>query len=407
MSRFSYQAILPSGQRVSGSMNARDRHDALGQLVHRGYHPLTMETLEKNSSDVGRSFFNLWHRVTRSDLAVFTRQLASLLKAGLTIVQALNTLRSQCDNPRLAGIIQDMEDKLQRDGGSFAETLDDHPQIFDAVYRGLIRAGEEGGTLTKVLTDLAQHLSQSAKLRRQVIGAFIYPVFLLLLGAAAVFVLMAFVIPRFQELFISFNSQLPGPTRVLILISGFMANWWWAIVTAIAFAILLVIAGLRKIAIRTRVDRMLLRVPVLGVMFLKLEIARLSQTLAALLQGGVPILDALRITADTVKNLTLRATFSTITKRVSAGEDLALSMETSGQYPSLVINLLKTGEETGELPEMLKEVSDIYEDEAERAVTGAVKLLEPILICVMGIIIAGIIAAVILPIFRVNVMAEG
>lgn len=406
MSRFQYQAIQTSGQRVQGSLHARDRHEALGQLIQRGYHPLAVEAVDENRSDLRRSLVNLRHWVTRTDLAVFTRQMAALLKAGLTVLQTLRTLREQCGNPRLTRIIQDMEEKLQRDGGTLAEALEDHPRIFDGVYRGLVHSGEEGGNLVRVLSELGRHLSQTARLHRQVVAAFIYPLFLLILGTIAVFVLMTFVIPRFQELFASFGSTLPAPTRILITISSFLAAWWWLILAVVTVVILLVIILLRRPIVRKQVNLKVLKLPVLGSMLLKLELVRLSRTLAALIQGGLPILEALRITDNTLRNQAVRASLAVVYRSVSAGEGLAAGMEKSRIYPSLALNLVRTGEETGELPEMLGELSEIYEDEAERAVTAAVKLLEPVLICGMGVLIAGIIAAVILPIFRVNMMAS-
>lgn len=406
MSRFQYQAIQTSGQRVQGSLRARDRHEALGQLIQRGYHPLAVEAVDENRSDLRRSLVNLRHWVTRTDLAVFTRQMAALLKAGLTVLQTLRTLREQCGNPRLTRIIQDMEEKLQRDGGTLAEALEDHPRVFDGVYRGLVHSGEEGGNLVRILSELGRHLSQTARLHRQVVAAFIYPLFLLILGTIAVFVLMTFVIPRFQDLFASFGSTLPAPTRILITISGFLADWWWLVLAAVTAVILLVIILLRRPIVRHQVDRRVLQFPVLGSMLLKLELVRLSRTLAALIQGGLPILEALRITDNTLRNQAVRASLAVVYRSVSAGEGLAAGMEKSKIYPPLALNLVRTGEETGELPEMLGELSEIYEDEAERAVTAAVKLLEPVLICGMGVLIAGIIAAVILPIFRVNMMAS-
>jgi type IV pilus assembly protein PilC len=365
-----------------------------------------MEAVGQSFSGTGKFTWDSLRRITVSDLAVFSRQLASLLKAGLPMVQALKALHQQCTNARLARIIQDIEDKLSRDGGTLSEALEDYPRVFNGVYQGLIHAGEEGGRLVEVLNNMAKHLGQSARLKRQVVGAFIYPLFLLVLGTTAVFVLMTFVIPKFQELFASFGGDLPAPTRILISISDFMAAWWWVVLMALLAVVLLVVVGLRKSNIRLNFDRSLLRVPVLGAMFLKLEVARISRTLSALLNSGIPILESLRITSDTVKNLAVKATFTSMTRGVSVGEGLAKPMDKSGIYPPLVINLIRTGEETGELPEMLIELSDIYEDEAERAVTGAVKLLEPSLICIMGGIIAGIVAAIILPIFRANFMVN-
>jgi general secretion pathway protein F len=239
-----------------------------------------------------------------------------------------------------------------------------------------------------------------------VIGAFIYPSFLLLLGATAVFVLMTFVIPRFQDLFRAFGQALPWPTQALIAVSGFLSFWWPGVLVAILVAVVGTAVILHRPSLRKRVDRMLLRLPVLGGMFLKLEMSRIARTLGALLKGGVKILPALRITAQTVRNQAIGASFATISDRVSGGSGLGAAMQEVKLYPPLVINLVSTGEDTGRLPEMLTELSSIYEDEAERAIAGAVKLLEPLMIVTMGIVIASIVAAVMLPIFQANVMVE-
>lgn len=403
MSQFSYLAIRGGGQRVSGTLRSRDRHEAVRKLMEMGYHPLTIETAG-NSTGGGIQFkhavFLCIHRVRTIDLAVFTRQLASLLKAGLPVLQALSTLRKQVDHKGLVRVIEDMEASIGQDAMSLGEALAEHPKVFDPVYRGLVRSGEESGRLVEVLENLADHLSKSAKLRGQVLGAFIYPIFLLLIGTTAIFVLMTCVIPKFQELFDSLGQQLPLPTIVLIAISGFLENWWWAVVGGLTVAVLAGMAALRHQHLREQVDRTLLRLPVLGGMFLKLEVARVAHTLAALLQGGVRIIEALRVTGETARNTAIRRTFEPMTQAVSTGQTLAEAVEKAKVYPPMVLNLIRTGEDTGELPEMLQELAAIYEDEAERAVNGAVKLLEPTLIVVMGLIIAGIVAAVILPIFH-------
>jgi len=346
MTRFAYSAILESGRRVSGTVSSLDRREAIRRLLQRGYHPVTVEPLKKGSTSEGWLGRNAFNRVTRSDLAVLTRQLASLLKAGLPVTAALEMLRQQVQHRRLERIVRDVEEKLRRDGGGLADALDEHPHVFDAVYRGLVRSGEQGGNLITVLNDLSVVLARSAKLRSQVWAAFIYPIFLLLLGGAAVFILMTFVIPR----------------------------------------------------------RGVLALPILGGMFTKLEVSRIARTLSALLAGGVRILDALHITGQTARNLAIRATFAPMIRRVSGGEGLGEAVAKAGLFPALMVNLIRTGEQTGELPAMLGELAEIYDAEAERAVAGAVKLLEPTLIILMGGLIATIVAAVMLPIFQANAM---
>jgi len=404
--KFRYSAVLESGQRVTGTMESRDRRDALRQLLDRGYHPLAVDAPESGGSRVRRVIRRVFLRIGASDLAVFARQLAALLKAGLPLSTALSTLVSQCESRHLVSVIQDIEQQLSREAGSLADCLEAHPDVFDSVFRGLVRAGETGGNLTDVLDNLAGHLSQSSKLRGRVLGAFIYPAVLVLLGVSAVFVLMTFVIPRFQEMFASFEQSLPWLTEVLIKVSDFMANWWWGVLGALLLSVLLCVAALNRPPIKLKVDRLLLKCPVLGRMFLKVEISRISRTLGALMCNGVPILEALRITGETAKNLAVRFTFHSMIKGVSEGSSLASVAKNAGVYPPLMLNLIRTGEETGELPQMLEELSAIYEDEADRAVTNAVKLVEPVLIVVMGSIIAAIVAAVMLPVFQANIMVE-
>lgn len=404
MSRFAYTAMSDLGQRRQGTVRSRSPQEAARKLLEMGYHPVSVEPLDGASVAGRRSAFRVFRRVRITDLAVITRQLAALLKAGLPLIQTLSTLHRQCSSRRLADVLGEIEESLTQDAGTFSDALDSYPEIFDPVYRGLVRSGEQSGNLAEVLQQLSGHLGQSAKLRGEVRGAFIYPAFLLVLGSGAVFVLMSFVIPKFRDLFTSFGRTLPWPTRVLMNVSTFMASWWWAVLAGAVAALLLVLAMLRRPRVREWTDLRLLRLPVVGSMLQKVEIARISHTFAVLLNSGVPILSCISITRDTARNLALRATFAPIGDAVAAGEPLAGAMERTGLYPPLVISLIRTGEDTGELPEMLIELSKIYEDEASRTVTGAVKLLEPVLIVFMGGIIAGIVAAVILPVFRANLM---
>lgn len=406
MSRFSYSAVLDSGQRVRGTLRCTDRHQAARLLVSKGCHPLEISASQAGAWTVAGLRQRLSDRVGSGQLAVFTRQLASLLKAGLAVVPALAALKRQSENRRLVQIIEELQESLATEGGQLSDALDDHPRVFSPVYRSLVRSGEESGNLVEVLQDLAAYLSRSARLRGQVIGAFIYPTFLLLLGTAAVFVLMTFVIPRFADLFRSFGRDLPAPTRCLIVVSGFFSHWWPAVLAALAGGCLAAAVALRQPIIRKKADWFLLHLPVLGGMCLKIEIARLARTLGALLTGGVRILAAIRITGQTAGNLTIRDSFTAIREAVATGKPLASALADHACYPALLINLVRTGEETGQLPEMLAELSALYEEEAERAISGAVKLLEPILIVGMGIVIASIVAAVMLPVFQANAMIQ-
>lgn len=215
---------------------------------------------------------------------------------------------------------------------------------------------------------------------------------------------MSFVVPKFEVLFTSLGQELPWITRALITASLFLARFWWAVILGGVAGAASLLSAMRQKAVRLRLHRSLLTLPVFGPMFMKLEVARITRTLASLIDSSIRIIEALRITAETVKNDALRATFASIIRDVSGGASLAESFEKSGLYPKILINLIRTGERTGELPEMLGELSTIYEEEAERAVNGSVKLLEPMLIVIMGMIISGIVAAILLPIFRANAL---
>lgn len=406
MARFSYHAVLITGQRTQGTLRCSDRREAIERLLARGIHPLQLERLADSMSNGGNVWQIIRQRVSTSQLAVFTRQFAALLKAGLPMVKALATVRRQLAGGHLVSILEEIEQNISADGVTLAEALGQYPRVFKPVYRGLVHAGEDSGNLVETLEELAGYLSRSAKLRGQVFGAFVYPCFIVFLGFSAVFVLMTFVIPKFKELFESFGGNLPLPTKVLISASGFMAEWWWAVLMSLMILITSSIAISRTPRVKSRLHMILLRIPIMGEMILKLELCRIARTLSSLLQGGVRILEALEIAGQSARNLAVSQVFPAVIRSVSNGETVATAFERVERFPPLMISLIRTGEETGRLGEMLLELADIYEDEAERAVTAGTKLIEPVLIVIVGGIVAAILAAVMLPIFEANTMVS-
>jgi len=402
---FAYTAVTDTGTRTRGTLRSQDRREALAQIVSRGMHPLLVEAVADDGLAKG-SWRSPFRRVKTRELAVFARQLAALLKAGLPVVQALSTLRKQCQSKALKAVLEDIGDTLHQEGGTLADAMGKHPKVFSAVFQGLVRAGEEGGNLVEVLSNVAEYLGKSAKLRGQVMAAFVYPAFIMLMGTAAVFVLMTVVIPRFQELFLSFGQQLPWPTRMLLAVSGFLGQWWYLVLAGSGAAVLSLVGMFRRPALRLRADRVLLRVPMLGQLLLKMEIARICRTLGTLLKSGVEILESIRVTGQAVANRFVGQTFPELLKAVAGGEPLAAAIEKPGIFPPMLVNLVRTGEETGELPAMLSELADIYEDETERAVGSAVKLVEPLLIVIIGGVVAAIVAAIMLPVFEINTMVD-
>lgn len=400
--RFHYTALRGAGDRVSGSLLASDAREVLSRVKQLGYHPIAIEPQAEHRLTLDQRVRRLLGRTRTTDLAVFTRQLAALLKAGLPIVQALQAVRTQTGRRDLRRVIGEVENGLTVGATTLAEALGEHPGVFDAVYVGLVHSGEESGRLVEVLQDLSAHLSKTARLRGQVVSAFIYPAFLLLMGVTAVFVLMAFVIPKFESLFLSFGQDLPLPTQMMIAASGWLAGFWWAVLLGVA-AFGVALAGLgRNAAFGTWLSRVTLATPLLGPLVTRLETARIARTLGALLHGGVQIVPALAIATRTVRNRAIAATLPAASTSIAGGGPLADAFEASGRFPRLMTDLVRTGEQTGDLTGMLQELAELYEDEAERAVGGAVKLLEPVLILGMGLVVSAIVGAVMLPILTLN-----
>ena len=406
MAQFNYSAIKKDGERIDGTLKCQTRRDAIERLRQRGIHPINLREVGIATGASQNVTWDTFRRIKQTDLAIFTRQLASLLKAGLTVTNALKTLLQQSSNPKLTRVIEDLNDIISNEACSLSEAMDSHQKVFDPVYRGLVRSGEESGTLVSVLSSLAKRLTQADKLRGQVVNAFIYPIFLLLLGIAAIFVMMIFVIPKFQDLFESLGQSLPLPTQILIASSAFVSSWWYLIFLFFVLVIGLCVYAYRQPGSRLKIDAATLKLPVLGSMLLKVEVARVAQTLGGMVNSGVRIIDALKITGNTTSNAVIGHSFKGIIKGVSAGEPIADMFEKTSLFPVMMVNLIRTGEQTGELPEMLQELTEIYEEESERAVTAIVKLLEPVLVLFMGGVISGIVAAVILPIFNANAMTH-
>src|SRR5688572_6931153 len=234
-SQFTYLAVTDAGARITGSVRSRDRREAMRKILEMGYHPVQVSDQpdSRSTSNLGKGPFR---RIRITELAVFTRQLAALLKAGMRIVQALATLRGQCENPHLKQVVHELEEALGRDGGTLSDAMERYPHVFDPVYRGFVRAGEEGGTVVESLSALASYVARTARLRGQVVGAFIYAVFLVVVGTAAVCSLMIFVIPQFEALFSGFGTELPLPTKLLLACSRFLAQWWWLVLAGLVGA---------------------------------------------------------------------------------------------------------------------------------------------------------------------------
>lgn len=400
MAQFTYIARASSGELASGVLSARDRHDALRRVLGLGYHPVDVRDAGSGAAQRGRA------SVSNAEVAAFSRRLGALLRAGLAMVPALRAVREQLRDRAMIGVVQDMIVRIEHDASGLSEAMASHPRVFDPVYQGLVRSGELSGQLKTSLDEAADYLTHAHRLRLQVRNATIYPAVLTVAGVASVVALMTSVVPRFKTLFESFGQQLPLPTRVLIDVSTFCSAWWWAVLLAAGALVLAVWSAMRRPSTRLAIDRALLHAPIVGDVLMKIEIARLARTLAQLLGARVPLLEALRLSSKVCRNHALRATFGPLAAGVSDGRPLAACMAEAGVYPSMMLAMVRTGEQTGQLPGMLRELGEMYEHEAEHAVSGAVKLLEPVLIVSLGAVVAGIVAAIMLPVFSASALVS-
>ncbi len=337
-------------------------------------------------------------RINSTKLALFTRQFSVMLDAGLPLVQCLEILGDQQDHKIFKAVINAVRTDVES-GSSLHEAMKRHPNAFDNLYVNMIAAGEAGGILDIILQRLSAYIEKSVKLKNQVKSAMIYPVAVLTIAAMVVYVILWKVIPTFEMLFAGLGARLPHLTRLVVMASNFVGAYGpWCI----AFIILLVVAireWHKTYRGRRILDRMLLYFPILGTLFLKISIARFCRTLATLTSSGVPILDGLEITARTAGNAIVEDAIMEVRKSVEEGKTISAPLLETKVFPPMVCQMVSVGEQTGALDQMLSKIADFYEDEVDTAVAGLTKLIEPIMIVILGVIIGTIVTAMYLPMF--------
>jgi len=382
------RGVATSGERVA------DSKDAVIAMLRR--EQVLVTSIKEKGKEI--SFPKLGGGIKSKDVAIFTRQFSVMIDAGLPLVQCLEILGSQQDNATfqkvLLGVRQDVEG-----GSSLADAMKKHPPAFDDLYTNMIAAGEAGGILDTILKRLAIYIEKAVKLRSQVKSALIYPAAVVSIAGLVVGVILWKVIPTFAALFAGLGAQLPLPTRLVIAAS----NWF---VRLLPFLVVGSIAGvvlLRRYYAtykgRRVIDGLLLKLPVLGGLLQKISVARFCRTLATLMSSGVPILDGLEITARTAGNAIIEDAIMVTRKSVEGGQTLAQPLKTTGVFPSMVVQMISVGEQTGALDVMLSKIADFYEDEVDTAVGNLMTLMEPVLILFLGTVVGGIVISMYLPIF--------
>jgi type IV pilus assembly protein PilC len=337
-------------------------------------------------------------RVKTRDIVIFTRQFATMINAGLPLVQSLNILASQTENKTLADVTKAVVYDVES-GNTLADAFSKHPRAFSSLYVNMVAAGEAGGILDTILLRLATFLEKNDALVRKVKGAMIYPGVIISVAAIAICILLVFVIPTFQTMFSSAGLELPLPTRVVIAMSDFLIGYWWAILGAIGAGVFALKSYYATAAGRLQIDALMLKAPVLGDVIRKSAVSRFTRTLGTLVSSGVSILEGLEITAKTAGNQVVHNAVMESRQSIAGGETIAAPLERSKVFPPMVISMIAVGEQTGGLDEMLSKIADFYDEEVDVAVSALLSLMEPAMIVGLGVIVGGMVIAMYLPIF--------
>lgn len=381
-------------QVMAGVIEAESKDDARVQLKRQ---QIIVEQLKEKGREITLPLFR--RGVGTKELSIFTRQFSIMIDAGLPLLQCLEILSTQTDNKAFQKVLLAVRDDVEG-GSALAAALRKHPSVFDDLYCNLVAAGEAGGILDTILQRLSLYLEKIVRLRRAVRSALMYPIAVLVIAAVVVWVILTYVIPTFASLFSELGAELPLATRIVIGLSNFFARFGIFVFIIIGA----VLYGIRywyknTASGRKTIDRMVLRLPILGGVLLKIAVARYCRTMATLVSSGVPILEALVITATTAGNAVIEEAILKVRDEVEAGKGFADSMEKTGVFPSMVVHMISVGEQTGALDTMLSKVADFYEEEVDAAVEALMALLEPLIIAFLGVVIGGIVISMYLPIF--------
>ncbi|MFL6520452.1 MAG: type II secretion system F family protein [Chthoniobacterales bacterium] len=399
MITFSYQARDMSGKIVSGIQDALNEDNAVTSLMSRGLMVLSLQ--QKATATKSRK--KTWS-VKETDLVLFTRQLSTMIEAGISLVQALTALYDQCDPKRqksLRHIISDVTTRVQG-GETFHESIAKHPRVFDRLFTSMVKAGEHGGLLAEILDRLAGFLEASARLRKKIKSAMTYPVIVICIAMAITTFLIVKVVPIFGEIFQDFGSKLPAPTQFLIDVSDFMRGDWYYLVLGIGGVFFGIRTFLRSTRGKQLWDRWKLKLPVFGPLVHKICMSRFARTFAQLIRSGVPILEVLDIVGGASGNHVVETSISGVSSDVEKGDNLSVALSKKPIFPPMMLRMVAAGEATGKIDTMLEKMADFWDEEIEAMLDALTSLIEPMLIVFLGVIVGGIVIAMFLPIFKLN-----
>ncbi len=402
MPTFEYEAMDSSGEEVSGRIDAASESAAVSELKDQGYRPFDVQEITEGGFDITDYIpFLGGAAADTEEIALFTRQLATLLDAGLPLLRAVNIMEEQTENEEFKEVIRQISQDIQG-GSSFSEALERHPDVFEELYINMVKAGEVGGVMEEVLDRLADFAESAQELRTKIKSATMYPAIMFVIANLVVVFLLIFVLPTFTSLFKEMGVELPLPTKIVITISNFLQNQWYVLLGAI-------IGGWYGIKWyygtdqgEYNIDKLKLNVPIFGALFRKVATSRFARTLATLIRSGVPILQAIEIVQDTIGNRVVSETMDDVYESISEGDTISEPLHESGVFAPMVTHMISVGEETGNLDEMLSRIADTYEMQVNEMVEGLSSMLEPLLILFLGVMVGIIVTALFFPMFQIT-----
>ena len=405
---FEYHGINARGKDVRGIIDADTARLARTRLKRSGVFPTQIQeaVTERRVSRREISLGHLTKRVRIQDVAVMTRQLATLIEAGLPMVPALNSLSHQIENPSLQKVVSQIRERV-KEGTSLSDALREFPRVFSNLYVNMVAAGESSGALDIVLVRLADFTENQVKLRNRVMAALIYPIVMVFLASGAVVFLMVQVVPKILELFEDWGQALPLPTVILLQTTNFLRSYGWVLLAGLVALLLGMIFYFKSERGGFVFDRLVLRVPIFGHLARIIATTRFSRTLGTLLASGIPLIKAMNIVKNIVNNRVIAKAIENSQEGIVEGQSIAAPLARSGVFPAMVIDMIAVGENSGQLEHMLIKVSDAYDNQIETTVSGLTSILEPFLIVIMGGIVLFIVLAVLLPVFEMNQMVVG
>jgi type IV pilus assembly protein PilC len=398
MTVYIWRARTRQGTVKRGEVEAANDAAVISQLRAQMLHPISVKRKPK---DVREYLPFLKPRIKTKELVIFTRQFATMIDAGLPLVQCLQILGDQQENPTFRVILQQVKADVEQ-GSTFADALAKHPKPFDELYVNLVAAGEVGGILDTILTRLAVYLEKAEALARKVRGAMVYPATVLTVAVGVMILMLVKIIPTFEHLFTDFGGQLPGPTQAVIDLSHWMQRWLVWFLLGSAAALWAFFQTRRKVVgFRRRTDALALKLPVFGPLLRKVAVARFTRTLGTMIASGVPILDGLEIVAKTAGNLVVEEALRDVRTAISEGKTIAEPLSESQVFPGMVVHMIAVGEETGAMENMLTKIADFYDDEVDAAVEALTAMLEPAMMVLLGGTVGAMLVAMYLPIFKI------